>query len=75
MSLDDPRVEWMRDRVCLGLNVTEQVRLIVAVACSHFIVFGFANFNAATGRDGENPDTSIGGLYCIILLINIIRSN
>ena len=28
MSYDDPRVEWMRDRVCLGLDVKEEVSLV-----------------------------------------------
>ena len=27
MSLDDPRLEWMRDKVCLGLNVDEEVSI------------------------------------------------
>jgi len=40
MSLDDPRLEWMRDKVCVGLNIKDYE---VTKVFLHFVFIDFFN--------------------------------
>lgn len=46
MSLDDPRVEWLREKVCLGLNITDYEVFFVktdlaSLSCCNCIMYKF----------------------------------